>query len=97
MSSTAAETFSSASASVVPVLLLFASYWLVNFLFTQIGRLCRLFDVKSAMFARAPGGAFDMALIAADLAKIAAIQIIRAVCAVAVIPTVVPLFAAALG
>lgn len=42
-----------------------------------------------------------MALIAADLnadlAKIAAIQIIRAVCAVAVMPTVVLLFAAALG
>lgn len=42
-----------------------------------------------------------MALIAADLnadlAKIAAIQIIRAVCAVAVMPTIVPLFAAALG
>lgn len=100
-STTAAETFSSASASVVPVLLLFVSYWLVNFLFTQIVRHCRLFDVKSAMFARAPGGAFDMALIAADLnadlAKIAAIQIIRAVCAAAVMPTVVLLFAAALG
>ncbi len=83
------------------MLLLFVSYWLVNFLFTQIVRHCRLFDVKSAMFARAPGGAFDMALIAADLnadlAKIAAIQIIRAVCAAAVMPTVVLLFAAALG
>lgn len=96
-----AETFSSASTSVVPALLLFASYWLVNFLFTQVCRHWRLLDVKSAMFASAPGGASDIALIAADLdadlAKIAAIQIIRAVCAAAVMPTVVLLFAAALG
>lgn len=87
-STTAAETFSSASASVVPALLLFASYWLVNFLFTQVCRHWRLLDVKSAMFASAPGGASDIALIAADLdadlAKIAGIQIMRAVYAVAV-------------
>lgn len=83
-----AETFSSASTSVVPALLLFASYWLVNFLFTQVCRHWRLLDVKSAMFASAPGGASDIALIAADLdadlAKIAGIQIMRAVYAVAV-------------
>lgn len=95
-STVSSETFASLSTSLVPVALLFASYWLLNYLFTQICRRWGLMDVKSAMFASAPGGASDMALIAADLdadlAKIAAVQVMRATYAVAVMPTVVLLF-----
>ena len=95
-SAMSSDTFSSLTTSLVPVALLFASYWLLNFVFTQICRHWRLMDTKSAMFASAPGGASDMALIAADLdadlAKIAAVQVMRAVYAVAVMPTVVLLF-----
>lgn len=95
-STVSSETFSSLGTSLVPVALLFLSYWALNYVFTQICRRWRLMDVKSAMFASAPGGASDMALIAADLdadlAKIAAVQVMRATYAVAVMPTVVLLF-----
>lgn len=96
-STISAETFSSLSTTVAPVILLLVSYWIVNFVYSRICSHFHLLDLRSAMFASAPGGASDMALIAADLganlAKIATIQMTRAIYAVAVMPTVVLLFA----
>lgn len=91
------ETFSNLASAVGPVVLLLVSYWIVNFVYSHICARFKLLDLRSAMFASAPGGASDMALIAADLganlAKIATIQMTRAIYAVAVMPTVVLLFA----
>lgn len=96
-----ASTFSSLTTTLVPVLLLFASYWVLNLVFGLICSRTGLLDLKSALFVSSPGGASDMALIAADLdadlAKIAVLQVLRAVYAVAVMPTVVVLFSGFLG
>lgn len=92
-----ASTFSSLQTTLIPVLLLFASYWVLNLVFGLICSRTGLLDLKSALFVSSPGGASDMALIAADLdadlAKIAVLQVLRAVYAVAIMPTVVVLFA----
>ena len=100
-STISASTFSNLAGAIVPVVLLLVSYWIVNFVYSFVCHRFGLLDLKSAMFASAPGGASDMALIAADLdadlAKIAAIQLLRSVYAVAVMPTVVVLFAPLLG
>ena len=83
-----AATFSSLSSTLVPVGLLLLSYWTVNGLYSGICRRTKLLDLKSAMFASAPGGATDMSLIAADLgadlSQIALIQVLRAAYVVAV-------------
>lgn len=92
-----ASTFSSLQTTLIPVLLLFASYWVLNLVFALICSRTGLLDLKSALFVSSPGGASDMALIAADLdadlAKIAVLQVLRAVYAVAIMPTAVVLFA----
>lgn len=92
-----ASTFSGLGTTLAPVLLLFASYWVLNLAFGLFCSRTGLLDLKSALFVSSPGGASDMALIAADLdadlAKIAVLQVLRAVYAVALMPTVVSLFA----
>lgn len=86
------STFSSINTTLVPVALLIASYMLVNYAYSRIAARRGMLDLKSALFVSAPGGASDMALIAADLdadlAKIAVIQAMRATYAVAIMPSV---------
>ena len=86
------STFSSLNTTLLPVALLIASYMLVNFVYSRIVARKGMLDLKSALFVSAPGGASDMALIAADLdadlAKIAVIQAMRAAYAVAIMPSV---------
>ena len=88
-----AATFSSLSSTLVPVGLLLISYWTVNGLYSGICKRTKLLDLKSAMFASAPGGATDMSLIAADLgadlSQIALIQVLRAAYVVAVMPPLI--------
>ena len=88
-----AATFSSLSSTLVPVGLLLLSYWTVNGLYSGICKRTKLLDLKSAMFASAPGGATDMSLIAADLgadlSQIALIQVLRAAYVVAVMPPLI--------
>ena len=88
-----AATFSSLSTTLVPVGLLLLSYWTVNGLYSGICKRTKLLDLKSAMFASAPGGATDMSLIAADLgadlSQIALIQVLRAAYVVAVMPPLI--------
>lgn len=91
-----ASTFSNLSTTLVPVLILLVSYWTVNLVYSLLCKKWGLLDLKSAMFASAPGGATDMSLIAADLGadltKIALIQVLRAAYVVAVMPTLILLF-----
>ena len=88
-----AKTFASIESTLVPVVMLVVSYWLVNCFYAFACSRLHLLDLKSALFVSSPGGATDMALIAADLhadlTKIAVLQVLRAVYAVAVMPGVV--------
>lgn len=81
---------------VVPLILLLAGYWGVNLIYSLYCKKKGLLDLKSAMFASAPGGATDMSLIAADLhadmTRIALIQVLQAVYAVTIMPAVITLF-----
>lgn len=80
---------------MLPILILLASYFLLNYVYSRICVRFDLLDLKSALFASAPGGATDMSLIAADLgadlSKIALIQVFRAAYAVTVMPTLITL------
>jgi len=91
-----AETFSSLSTTLIPVLILLASYFIINYFFSKYCKKKNYLDMKSAMFASAPGGATDMTLIAADLGadltKIALIQVLRAIYVLAVMPSLVIFF-----
>ncbi|MCF0111420.1 MAG: AbrB family transcriptional regulator, partial [Erysipelotrichaceae bacterium] len=91
-----AETFSSLSTTLVPAAILLLSYFLINFFFSMYCKKKNLLDLKSALFASAPGGATDMTLIAADLGadltKIALIQSLRAAYVVSVLPLMISLF-----
>ncbi len=88
-----ASTFSDLNQTLLPILLLLGSYWLINLIYGIVCEKYKLLDLKSAMFASAPGGATDMALIAADLnadlTKIALIQVLRAAYVVAVMPILI--------
>lgn len=92
------STLTGIGTMVVPLILLLTSYWGVNLIYSLYCKKTGLLDLKSAMFASAPGGATDMSLIAADLhadmARIALIQVLRAVYAVTFMPAVITLFAA---
>lgn len=91
-----ASTFSSLNKTIFPVLILLASYFLINYLFSMLCKKKNYLDLKSALFASAPGGATDMTLIAADLGadltKIALIQALRAAYVVAALPPLIILF-----
>ena len=88
-----AATFGSLSSTLVPVGILLVSYWVVNLIYSLLCKHRHLLDLKSAMFASAPGGATDMSLIAADLgadlSQIALIQVLRAAYVVAVMPPLI--------
>lgn len=90
-------TFTDLSTTLVPIGLLLVSYWLVNLIYSLICRRKGWLDLKSAMFASAPGGATDMSLIAADLnadlTKIALIQVLRAAYVVIAMPPLILLLA----
>lgn len=91
-----ASTFSDLNKTFIPVLLLLISYWSINALFGYLNKRWNLLDLKSALFASAPGGATDMALIAsdlhADLTKIALIQLMRTTYVIAVTPVLIIVF-----
>lgn len=91
-----AATFSNLSTTVIPVFLLLISYWTVNLVYSLLCKKLNWLDLKSAMFASAPGGATDMSLIAADLGadltKIALIQVLRAAYVVVAMPPLILLF-----
>ena len=90
------ETVKTLPSAFFPIVLLLASYFAINLLFTELCVKHGYLDRKSAMFASAPGGATDMTLIAADLGadltKIALIQVMRAAYVLAVIPPLITLF-----
>lgn len=96
-----AETFSSLNTTIIPVMILLISYFVVNFSFSILCKKRNYLDMKSAMFASAPGGATDMTLIAADLGadltKIALIQALRAAYVVSVMPMLILLFIKVFG
>lgn len=91
-----ASTFSSLDTTLLPATILLVSYFIVNYLFSILCKKKKMLDMKSAMFASAPGGATDMTLIAADLGadltKIALIQAMRAAYVVSVMPLLIVLF-----
>ncbi|MEA4875923.1 AbrB family transcriptional regulator [Anaerorhabdus sp.] len=90
------STFSNLNKTLIPIVLLLISYWFINLIYGIVCEKYKLLDLKSAMFASAPGGATDMALIAADLnadlTKIALIQVLRAAYVVAVMPFLIIIF-----
>lgn len=81
---------------LLPVAILVVSYWVINTVFSLICKKKKWLDMKSAMFASAPGGATDMTLIAADLnadlTKIAVIQVLRAGLTVSIMPNIIALY-----
>lgn len=95
-SSIKASTFTSLHQMLIPVIILLISYFIVNYIFSKFCKKHQFLDMKSAMFASAPGGATDMTLIAADLGadltKIALIQALRAAYVVSVMPFLIVLF-----
>lgn len=95
--SISASTFSSIETTVMPIVILLITYFIINYFFSMYCKKKNLLDLKSAMFASAPGGATDMTLIAADLGadltKIALIQSFRSAYAVTLMPLLIVLFA----
>lgn len=91
-----ASTFSSLETTLIPALILLFSYFVINFVFSFMCKRAKVLDMKSAMFASAPGGATDMTLIAADLGadltKIGLIQSLRAAYVVSVMPILIVIF-----
>ena len=89
-------TFSSPKTTLIPLCILLMSYFIINYIFSKICKSNKWLDLKSAMFASAPGGATDMTLIAADLGadltKIALIQAFRAAYVVSIMPLLIVLF-----
>lgn len=89
------DTIAHLGSLVGPIVIMFAMYMFVNFLFSFIVSKTGMLDMRSALFASSPGGASDMALIAADLGadltKIAVLQIFRAAYAAGIMPQVATL------
>lgn len=86
------DTISHLGSLIGPIVIMFVMYMFVNFLFSLIASRTGMLDMRSALFASSPGGASDMALIAADLGadltKIAVLQIFRAAYAAGIMPQV---------
>lgn len=86
------ETVSHLGQLIGPLIIMFVMYMLLNYLFSLIASKTGMLDMRSALFASSPGGASDMALIAADLGadltKIAVLQIFRAIYAAGIMPQV---------
>ncbi|MCL6221452.1 AbrB family transcriptional regulator [Streptococcus dysgalactiae subsp. equisimilis] len=78
---------------IVPIMLLIASYLLINVFFGYMMYKRGILDLQSALFASSPAGATDISLLAGDLggdmAKIAGIQISRTLYTVIVMPLLV--------
>lgn len=78
---------------IVPIMLLLASYLLINVFFGYMMYKRGILDLQSALFASSPAGATDISLLAGDLggdmAKIAGIQISRTLYTVIVMPLLV--------
>ncbi len=78
---------------IIPTCILIASYVLVNFLISWLMTLTKKIDFVSAMFASAPGGASDFALIASDIGgespKIAIMHIVRLLAVYTIFPILV--------
>lgn len=81
---------------IIPIIILCSSYVAINYIFSKIISRCQYLDMKTALFSSSPAGASDMALIAADLGadltKIAVIQVVRLVYAIAVMPALIGIF-----
>lgn len=86
------DTIAHLGGLVGPLVIMFVMYMLVNFIFSVIASKTGMLDMRSALFASSPGGASDMALIAADLGadltKIAVLQLVRAAYAAGLMPQV---------
>lgn len=91
-SSVTPDTIAHLGSIVGPLICMIVMYMAVNALFSIIASRTGMLDMKSALFASSPGGASDMALIAADfgadLTKIGVMQIARAAYAAAIMPQV---------
>lgn len=78
---------------IVPIMLLLASYLLINVFFGYMMYKRGILDLQSALFASSPAGATDISLLAGDLggdmAKIAGIQISRTLYTVIIMPLLV--------
>ncbi|MDV5973255.1 UNVERIFIED_CONTAM: AbrB family transcriptional regulator [Streptococcus canis] len=78
---------------IVPIMLLLASYLLINVFFGYIMYKQEVLDLQSSLFASSPAGATDISLLAGDLggdmAKIAGIQISRTLYTVIIMPLLV--------
>lgn len=78
---------------IVPVILLLASYLLINVAFGFWMARTGILDLQSALFASSPAGATDLTLMAGDLGgdmpKIAGIQISRILYTVVIMPLLV--------
>lgn len=79
----------------IPILLMLASYMLINAFFGYLMYKRGLFDIQSALFASSPAGATDISLLAGelggDMAKIAGIQISRTMYTVIIMPLLIKL------
>ena len=75
------------------VLLAVASFLIMGLVAAVIISRCTDMDLVTALFACAPGGLTDMALIAADLGadstKVAGMQMLRLVSVIALYPTII--------
>lgn len=84
------STFLAIPSLLVPILILLVSFWAINIYYSYLCRKYQFMDMKSALFASAPAGASDMALIAsdlgADLTKIGLMQMLRLIYAVSLMP-----------
>ncbi|MGT2930107.1 AbrB family transcriptional regulator [Streptococcus dentasini] len=78
---------------LIPILLLLASYLLINGLFGFLVYKTGLLDLQSALFASSPAGATDISLLAGelggDMPKIAGMQISRTIYTTLIMPFIV--------
>ena len=90
------STFLAIPKLVVPIMILLVSFWSINVYYGYLCRKYQFMDMKSALFASAPAGASDMALIAsdlgADLTKIGLMQMLRLIYAVSLMPQLINLY-----
>lgn len=85
----------SLKAVILPALIIIAGFIVINFCLGYIISRASGLDITTSLFASAPGGVSDMALIAgelgADTAKIAILQLVRVICVVATYPVLIKL------
>lgn len=90
------NTFANLPTLLIPIVTLFISYVIINYLFSIFCVKLKWLDRKTALFSSCPAGASEMALIAAesgaDLPAIGLIQVSRLIYSISVMPQLVILF-----